>query len=171
MRVLLLSLLFLFSTTAMSQLPKEWMGHYKGDLTSYNLKGDKSQFGMELILSEKKDSTYNFTIIYHVKDTTQERAYILIPDGKNKFKLDELNGIIVDINLLHNRLVSFFEVQKNFIHVSYIFGNDLLKFELTSSTLGAITGGVSNNEEEEIPLVQSFKTVAYQVAILKRVTE
>ena len=168
MRYTVLSILLLAGTLSLAQLPKKWMGKYKGELTSVNLAGQESQFGMELHISEKEDSTYNFTIIYTSGETKQERAYQLIPDGDNHFMLDEKNGIILDMSLGKDRLTSFFEVQGSYLHVNYIFTKKGLRFELTSSSKAEITGGIENEEGEKIPEVQSYKTISFQFASLKK---
>lgn len=168
MRSSTLGIFIFISLISFSQLPDKWMGHYKGELISINLEGKETKFGMELIISERKDSTYNFTIIYSTTDVHQERAYRLIPDGTNHFMLDELNGIVVDMSLSNNRLVSFFEVQESFLHVSYILTKKGLRFELTSSTPSGKTGGIITENKEEIPEVQSYRTISFQFATLKR---
>jgi hypothetical protein len=160
--------LFILSFGSYSQLPQEWIGHYVGELTSVNLQGKTSNYHMELKLNERKDSTYNFTIIYGEDSTRQERAYQLIPDGSNHFVLDEKNGILISMSLGNERLVSLFEVQENFLHVSYIFTENGLRFELTSSKPAGITGGTTTDSHEEIPLVTAYKTIAFQSAILKK---
>ena len=168
MRFSVLIFFAVLSFQGWAQLPEKWLGHYEGELTSLNLAGNESSYGMELIISARNDSSYNFTIIYGIEDTKQERAYLLIPDGKNHFLLDELNGIVIDMSLGNDRLVSVFEVKNSFLHVSYILTNNGLRFELTSSNPGVLSGGIETESEEKIPEVQSYKTVAFQFAILKR---
>lgn len=168
MRNLLFGIILLSSFTVFSQLPEQWLGHFKGELTSINLAGKESKFGMELKISEREDSTYNFTIVYKAEGVHQERAYQLIPDGPNHFLLDELNGIVCDMSLGKDRLVSLFEVQDNLIHVSYILTKKGIRFELTSSMPAKTSGGLNNDNNEQIPEVQSYKTVSFQFAPLKR---
>lgn len=143
------------------------MGHYKGELVSVNLEGKESSFGMELLIKEVSDSTYDFTIIYSGDGVKQERAYQLYHKGPGHYLLDEKNGIILDMSYGKDRLVSFFEVQGNFIHVSYILEKKGIRFELTSSVSTQKTGG-QTTEGEEIPEVQSYTTVSFQFASLKR---
>ncbi|MBD3638071.1 MAG: hypothetical protein HUJ25_12020 [Crocinitomicaceae bacterium] len=170
-RYSLLVLLFftLGSSISFSQLPEKWLGHYVGELSSVNLKGNTTQFHMELIISERSDSTYHFTIIYGDVDDSlrQERAYQLIPTSSSRFLLDEKNGIVLDMSLGNDRLVSVFEVNDNLLHVSYIKTKKGIRFELTSSVLTKITGGNTTDQGEEIPEVQSYSTVSFQYANLK----
>lgn len=159
--------LFLSLQTVNAQLTEKWMGDYIGTLTSTNLEGKTADFHMELHIAMNEDSTYNFTIVYGKDEQRQERAYLLIPSGKNKFVLDEKNGILLDMSLGPDRLTSVFEVQGSLLHVSYILEKKGIRFELTSSTEGAITGG-NVSEDQEIPSVTSYKTTSYQSAFLKR---
>ena len=167
MRAALLATLLVFSTSSFSQLSSDWLGHFKGKLTSVNLEGNETEFGMELKIEEVKDSTYNFTIIYSGNGVQQERAYELYLKGPGHYLLDEKNGVIVDMSYGKDRLVSFFEIQDNFIHVSYILEKKGIRFELTSSVSTQKTGG-NTSEEVEVPEVQSYKTVSFQFASLKR---
>lgn len=167
MRVALIAILINLCTISYGQLPKNWFGHYKGELTSVNLEGKETSFGMELIIKELTDTTYSFTIIYTGEGVKQERAYQLISKGKGHFLMDENNGIILDMSYGKDRLVSFFEVKGSFLHVSYILEKKGIRFELTSSRASQKTGGTTN-EGEEIPEVQSYMTISFQYAWLKR---
>lgn len=144
------------------------MGHFIGELTSVNLQGTETKFHMELKINERSDSSYNFTLVYGKDSLRQERAYQLIPDGKAHFILDEKNGILLDMSLGNGALVSVFLVQDNLLHVSYALSKKGIRFELTSSSTAKLTGGFANDMGEEIPYVQSYKTIAFQYAFLKR---
>ena len=151
-----------------SQLSEDWMGHYKGELYAYSLKGDTTQYHMEMDIAPKTDSSCHFTIIYGEDSLRQERKYTLIQKSPYSLKLDEHNGIILDMTLIHGTLYSVFEVQENLLHVSYTLTDDGIVFELSSSIKGKETGGTSTAKGEEIPLVQSYFTSVYQFAHLKK---
>ena len=168
MRNYIVGIFILLSLVSKAQLPSDWLGHYKGELTSVNLEGKESRFDMELIISEDKDSSYNFTIIYASGEVRQERAYQLIPDGKNHYLLDEQNGIVLDISQGKDRLVSFFNVQESYLHVCYIFTKKGMRFELTSSVKGKTNAKTTNENGEDIPAVYSYKTTSFQFAALKK---
>ena len=156
------------SMVTYGQLSTDWIGQYKGTLKANGLNGKEVQFAMELHIAHIDDSTYSFTIIYGKDSLRQERAYLLEVQGENRFVLDEQNGINLPMSLINNRLVSVFEVQGSWIHVSYILKSKGIRFELTSSNFHEETGG-GTADGEEIPIVKSYLTSAFQYAELKKV--
>jgi len=148
-----------------NQLPKQWEGHYIGELKSENSGGNSANYHMELIVNSLTDSTYNWIIIYGEDSLRQERKYFLIDKGNNQFDIDEDNSILLSCNLIKNQFISVFEVQGNLIHVVYTFKKRKVCFDLTMSSNRSETG----NGDEETPLVYSYETSTVQKAILKRV--
>ncbi|MEX1002214.1 MAG: hypothetical protein WDZ35_08885 [Crocinitomicaceae bacterium] len=151
-----------------SQLPKAWMGQYAGELSSINIQGEESTYAMELIIEVENDSAYAFTIIYGKDSLKQVRAYTLRQIGENRFMLDENNGIFLNMNLIGDRLFSVFEVEGNFLHLCYRKTKKGIDFELTSSRKAEISGGITHEDGEAIPAVQSYSVLAYQSAHLNR---
>ncbi|UKN00483.1 hypothetical protein K6119_12150 [Paracrocinitomix mangrovi] len=166
---LISSLFFtVISLMSFAQLPSDWMGHFEGELTSVNLAGKTANFHMELDIELNSDSTYNFTLTYGQDEQQQKRSYLLKKADQNHYTLDEQNGIELDMNFGNNRLVSVFEVQGNFLHVSYIKTKKGFKYELSSSKKAKKTGGEKDANGNEIPAVQSYNTLSFQYATLKK---
>lgn len=157
--------IFIFSSITMSfsQLSEDWFGTYSGTMHITNFKGEKSEVYMELLIKKKSDTSYTFNIIYGKDTMKQVRAYELIHDNRNQFKMDEKNGIILPMMLFNQRLVSVFKVQGNLLHVSYTLDKKNIIFRTTSSRKSLTSGG-----EEDIPLVEGFSTYVDQYASLKR---
>lgn len=159
---------FLISCSAYCQLPGNWLGHYQGQLTAIGLNGKSVEYAMALEIALKNDSTYSFTIIYGEDSLKQERAYLLKSNGPNRFTLDEQNGIILGMAFFKDRLISVFEVQGSWLHVAYIRTKKGIRFELSSSKFMDKTGG-EGPENKELPIVQSYLPLAFQIAELKKI--
>lgn len=155
--------IFVSITMGLSQLSEGWLGNYSGVLEITNFKGERSEVYMELHIERNTDSSYTFNIIYGKDTTRQIRKYELFHDNNNQFKLDEKNGIILPMILFDKRLISVFEVQGNFLQVSYTLNRNNIIFRTTSSRKSLASGG-----EEDIPLVQGFTPIVDQYATLKR---
>jgi hypothetical protein len=170
MKKVYLILLLLFPLVNYGQISKNWEGHYKGKL-AIQTQSKTSKYHMEIIFLQLNDSTYNWTIIYGQDSMRQERKYRLKKTGENQYVVDEQNGIVLSMNLMGNSFISVFEVQGNLIHARYTFQKSRVYFELTSSSSRSETGNLkpSKDSEENIPLVYSYKTMAYQTATLKKV--
>jgi len=170
-----LTFLFLIAITSQAQIPENWIGHYSGDLKSTNLvQGQLSEitYHMELIVAPETDSSWHWTIVYGEDSLRQERKYFLRQVSKNAFVIDENNGIVLSTNLFKNQFVSTFEVQGNLIHCVYRFEKKKVIFELTSSANRSATGNTNEDAQmtqDGIPIVYTYKTIASQKAILKKI--
>jgi len=164
----LLSLSILFITSsAFTQLSEKWEGKFTGTLFSTNLEDKVVDYQMELHIKMKSDYTYDWTIVYGSDSTRQEREYILKPDGKNHFMLDEQNGIALHMSHSDNSITSVFEVDGNLLHVKYNLSKKGIMYELTSSNGKAATGG-GKIDGQKVQTVYTYKTIAFQSAFLKR---
>ncbi|NOQ70923.1 MAG: hypothetical protein GQ574_02915 [Crocinitomix sp.] len=163
-------LLFFLPLLSFGQISDKWEGHYSGELTS-NSKGGTNSYHMEIIFKQLNDSTYNWTIVYGQDSLRQERKYLLRKIDTYQYTVDEQNGIVLSTNLIQNTFISVFEVQGNLIHATYTFKKNKIYFKLTSSSARTETGDIkpSEDNDESIPLVYSYASVAYQSAILKRI--
>jgi hypothetical protein len=170
MKKIYLILLFLLPLVNYAQISEKWEGHYGGDLVIKS-KGKTSQYHMEIIFRQLNDSTYNWTIVYGQDSLRQERKYLLRKTDANQYVVDEQNGIVLSMNLIDKSFISAFEVQGNLIHARYTFKKNKIYFELTSSSSRSETGNINPplDNEENIPLVYTYETVAYQSATLKRI--
>lgn len=163
-------LFILFTTViAQAQIQDNWLGNYKGDLTSINNAGKKMTYAMEIIFAKETDSTWQWTIVYGEGNKRQERPYKLILKPNGMYEIDEQNSIVLSNALIGNRFISVFEVQGNLIHVTYTFKSKKIYFELISSSNMCETGGEVTENKDTIPFVNSYVIVAYQHAIFKRV--
>lgn len=154
-----------------AQIPASWEGRYQGTLVSTNFQGKEMRYAMSLIVSKMADSSWTWTIIYGEDSLKQEREYLLVLNEKGQFAIDEQNSILLSSHLIGNRFFSVFEVQGNLIHTVYRFEQEAVKFELTSSSGAYETGNTVQENNDTIPLVVSYRTVAYQKAVLTKVKQ
>lgn len=162
-RFLLFIAFMVMSYTSFTQLTEKWLGHYSGDLSITNHKGEVSEVYMELSIEKKSDTSHAFIITYGKDTSRQVRNYELIHDKDNQFVMDEKNGIILPSMLFKNRLVSVFKVKNNLIQVSYAIEKNRLVFRTTSSQKSILSGG-----RGEVPKVQGFLPYVDQYAVLKK---
>ncbi len=162
--LLFLSLPFMGST----QLDKSWEGVFSGELQSANLKGSKVSYHMELHIKPLNSGTHEWIIVYGEDSLRQERNYQLIHKEGNSFVLDEQNSILIPMSMHNNSLHSVFEVQGNLLHVIYTLNQDKITFSLISAGKKEESGGEKDENEQEIPVVTTFVTSAFQTAELIR---
>jgi len=171
MKWIVLFIAFWTTQAGNAQIPASWEGRYQGVLVSTNFQGKEMRYAMSLIVSKIADSSWTWTIIYGEDSLKQEREYLLILNEKGQFAIDEQNSIRLSSHLIDNRFVCVFEVQGNLIHTVYRFEQDTVKFELTSSSGAYETGNTVQENNDTIPLVVSYRTVAFQQAELTKVKQ
>ncbi len=159
-----------FSAWATGQLPMGWQGNYYGILHVDALGGDSVLYAMGLEIHNATDSTVSWTIVYGEDSVRSERNYILKWAGNNQYHIDEQNGILLSCSLIGNQLISVFEVQGNLIQAVYLWQGDSVYFTLVSSNNRSETGNIDPAQNNnEIPLVYTYKTTVSQSATLKRI--
>lgn len=161
--------LLIVSTARAQNIPKEFIGHWEGELQWFQVgKKDPQKVKMQLIIQPADTAAqYTWQIIYGEK-SEDNRPYLLKPvdTSKGHWVIDERNGILIDQYWIGNRFTSNFTVQSSTILNSYwMEGNELIaEFYSISSKPITTSGGTS----EDIPTVNSYAAKAYQKAILKK---
>lgn len=171
-KIILIVILICIAQSAYSQTgfnPEEWYGEWKGKLEI--LKAgipDLQDVNMELHISKtsSKDTT-NIVIIYKSGTINQERNYNLIAQDAERglFKLDENNGIILDMNYFGTGLYSTFEVQGILITSAYVLSEGAIHFSVVSSNFLSPT---ESKSKEDNMTVKSFPVYALQKSILRK---
>lgn len=162
-------LFMLVSSILYGQNIDGWQGIWAGELFIYSKPGDEKlkTIHMELHIS-KTDSAgiYNWRIIYE-DSAKDDRKYILrtIDEKGGKYAVDEKDGILLNAELLGNRLVSRFSVQGSLIEINYTLESDKMVFEVTS---GSDTPMQTTKSTAEDVTVSSFNVTGYQRAYLFR---
>lgn len=149
-----------------SQLPKEWMGQWRGTLEIFNAQGRQQTVAMGLNIFAKSDTSWAWQIEYGEGETAQLRDYELISNGdSNHFKLDEKNSIVLYLSLINGGLYSAFEVQTNQLLISYELKDEALIFRTYSfpASEELVTG-----KGEGIPEVKARRTTTVQIARLTK---
>ncbi len=171
----LITFLLGIQMTAIAQdsFPESWVGDYKGELLIYGVDSTKMKVAMELkIEPTKKDSIFNWTIIYDFNGEKEVRAYELIVVDRDKglYKIDEKNSIIIEAYLHNNSiLTSYFKVSDSFIIATYTKESDYLIFEIISAKSKPVSmTGNKVMDEEKIPEVETYPVNGRQKAILER---
>ena len=150
--------------------PKNWVGNYQGELQIYNVDSIKMTAQMQLQISQKTDSLYNWTIIYNINGKKDIRSYELqiIDTKQGHYIIDEKNSIKIDA-FYHNQIfTSFFKVVDNYIVATYTKKNNSIIFEIISaSDKKTTTTGNTTIKEEKIPEVTTYFVLGRQKAVLK----
>jgi hypothetical protein len=147
--------------------PYSWKGTWSGNLIVFNPNGLNLKVPMKLIIKPTEDSTrWQWHIQY---DTTIRRYELVIDESKKEYYIDEKNSIVIPVNLFVNTLLSCFEVNGTLLQVSYSRTEDELLFTVSSiNTAIKDRSGGRLYEQEEIPVVDSYKTASFQRALLQR---
>jgi len=151
--------------------PKDWIGDYQGDLQIYSVDSIQMTAKMNLHVSKKTDSIYNWNVTYNIKGKEDIRAYELqiIDTKKGHYIIDEKNSIKIDAFYKNKILTSFFKVMNNYIVATYTKENDSIVFEIimASDQKTKITGN-TKFEGEDIPKVITYFVKGRQKAVLKK---
>ena len=166
-QILFLFFLFLFSQVTYSQLSDAWLGKWKGELLIYNEAGTDKLISIHMELHIDKTDTagiYNWRIIY--KDSTKDdRKYLLrtIDQKKGKYAIDEKDGILLEMNLFDNTILSRIEVDGFLLDIIYKLETDKIIFETIS---GSSKPGSTSTSITEKYDVLSYTVSNYQKAYL-----
>ncbi len=159
--------IILFSLQAQSDLPKNWIGEWRGKLEIHNTSGLSQKVEMGLNIFQKTDTTWGWQIIYGTGEQVQLRDYELVRENDSgHFYIDEKNSIILYMSLINNTFYSAFEIQNAQLLVSYeLTANEEIIFKTQSFSPNdqKISGGEGGTSE-----VVSRKTTTSQMAILTR---
>ena len=163
---------FLCSATVLfgqSSFPKDFIGHWEGELLWYRTGQPKPQKTKMQLIIRPADTVgqYTWQIIYG-EQGEDNRPYLMkaVDSAKGHWIVDERNGIRLDQFWVGNRVTSTFKVQNSTILDSYYReGRNLIaEFYSYSAKPIATTGGT----DKETPPVDSYETKSYQRAVLKR---
>jgi hypothetical protein len=157
--------------TATRGLPPDWHGHWRGQLQIMKPQGLGQTYLMQLVIRPLDSARYQFSIIYGEGAQAQERPYelLVIDAAKGHYRVDEKNSILIDAQLLGNRLITWFAVEKSLLVIAYERVGDTIVFEVTSTThKPALTSGGRRHRDQRIPSVGSFLANGFQRAVLYR---
>ncbi len=147
--------------------PYSWKGIWTGNLHVYNQQGLKMQIPMKLhVLPTADTARWHWVIQY---DTSRRNYELVIDEYKKEYWIDEKNSILIPASLFGNTLTSCFEVMGSTLQATYMRNDNELLFTISSvnTTLKDRSGGTIY-DGEEIPLVDSYKVMSYQMALLQR---
>lgn len=153
------------------QFPKDYLGHWTGELEIYNNEGLTQKLPMELILEPIDSISYTWSLIYGEDKVKGLRAYKLIELNKEigHFEVDENNSIVLDGYFLGHKFYQQYEVMGNFITLSLERVNKQLNFEIIMCKFDPVrTTGDQIIESDTIPPVQNFGVRISQYAVLKK---
>jgi len=161
------------SVSSQSSFPESWIGNYEGNLEIYAVDSIAMNLKMNLdIIKTEKDSIFKWVITYDFKGKEDLRSYELkvLDKQKGHYQIDEKNSIVIDAYFRNGIFTSFFSVSEVFILATYTMKKEkAIIFEIISAKTKAIsTTGGTKNEEEEIPIVNSYLVNGRQRAVLKK---
>jgi hypothetical protein len=149
--------------------PQDWIGRFKGELQIYSVDSIAMTANMQLDISKKTDSLYQWIITYNIKGKEDVRSYELqvINSKKGHFLIDEKNSIKIDAFYRNKIFTSFFKVMNSYIVATYTKENDHIIFEIISaSDEKTTTTGNTKFKDEDIPEVVTYFVNGRQKAIL-----
>ena len=170
MKKIIIVLTFLISFSGFAQIQPDWFGHYKGVLKVRNEGGDKYYYHMDLIFNPVNDSAYTWTMIYMTKDSSSQTLDYTLVQRKTQYIIKDKDSSLAANDLLTNQFMSFFEINGNFLQVTYKFENDNIYFSLISNNQSGAAAGKSFYGEE-IPVLYSCPLVTFQTATLNKLKE
>ncbi len=102
-------------------------GIWKGYLQIYSSSTEIKSVPMSLKIKKELDNQYQWNLQYFSQDS---RNYIMTLDSsnRNKFILDECNGIKLQGSIRGNILSFYFEVENNLLDCKYIFNKYYIDF-------------------------------------------
>lgn len=143
-----------------------WQGNWAGTLEIYNTKGLTQTVAMELNVKQLSDTSWTWQIVYGEGEARQPRNYeLLTTEEPGQYIIDEKNSIELYLSLIHNGFFSFFQVGKSKLLISYELVDDAIHFRTHSANTDS---EYQTGKAENVPLVLSWKTGAYQKAVLKK---
>ncbi len=147
--------------------PYSWVGMWSGELVIFNQGVIKMKVPMRLHIKLTEDtSRWQWVIQY---DTSKRNYELVLDEFKKEYYIDEKNSIIIPVSIFGNTLLSCFDVNGSLLQATYSRAEDELLFTISSvNTNIKDRSGGTLNKEEDIPVVDSYKVVSYQRAILKR---
>ena len=154
---------FMFS----QEIPKEYLGNYKGELKIYNPE-IVSKLDMELEISASDTpGNYNYILRYLSKEKPDIRTYNLIASDSttNRFILDENNGIKIPTTYVDNTLQSFFQVEYSLLSTKISFQKDIAVFEISVANTKQTDSTATYDGEFK---VMGYPIGVYQKAFLKK---
>lgn len=152
--------------------PDDWMGYWEGSLAIYNVKGKVQEIPMAIDNAYTDTAgVYTWALIYGEDLVEGRRDYELrtVNDSIGHYVVDEKNNIYLDTYLLHNRMISTFDVEGTTITSIYELDGDDMIFTILAGKSDVVReSGGGTIDDDEIPIVNSFATTALQVAKLKK---
>ena len=151
-----------------------WHGEWEGSLDIYNNQGLSQAIPMGIHhFTTESTGIYGWHIVYGEDKVEGTRAYYLntINEREGHYQVDEKNTIYLDSYMIGNKMISTFDVKGSLITSIYTLMKDgKMRFEIIyANTKKPNESGNKMYEGENIPLVYSYKTGAYQKALLDRI--
>ncbi len=154
-----------------NSFPRDFLGHWKGQL-EWRVAGKPTQkFNMQLIIKPADTlDQCTWQIIYSDK-ASDNRPYIIKPidTTKGKWMIDEGDGIKLDTYIFGNCINGAFTVMGNTIVDNYCVDGNTMGVEFFSIKLGDST--LSGLGTKEVPSVSSYRIGSYQIGKLKRIRD
>jgi hypothetical protein len=162
---------FIFAQKKLS-FPKDWLGHYQGELEWITTNGTK-MIPMTLYFEKtESDQIFKWKVIY---DSTAavpfkvEKDYLIktIDAKKGHYVMDEQNGIILHLNLIDNSLYSCFSVSSDQKEIYLSSIDKLVKKGLIYHEILSFTPETDEKYPNEYG-VKSSPKIQVQKAVLRR---
>jgi hypothetical protein len=149
---------------------QDFIGKWKGTLEWFRTGNPEPQkVNMELYILPSKDtaSQYSWHLIYG-SVSADSRPYLLKPvdSAKGHWRIDELNGIILDQYWVGSRFSGSFTVGNSTIVNTYYIENGQIVVEFISYAAKPVATTGKGNEDS--PFVDSYGVKSFQRAVLTK---
>ena len=147
-----------------ARFPEDWRGRWVGHLDQ-RTKGGSTRVGLALTIEPIEGSReWIWRLEYEGQPV---RDYRLIPseEGADRWRIDERNGIVIDMFLVDGALVCRFSVAKVEVQMEYRLGPDGVAIAI--ETFGREPRSTTPTEDGRFE-VASFPLVGYERGVLAR---
>lgn len=145
----------------------KYEGFWSGELQVYTSTNQIKSVPMSLEIKKGLKNEYSWIIQYSGQES---RNYVISLDSvnKNKYILDELNGIKLLGNIRGNILSFYFDVQNNFLDCKYIFNDSYIDYLIITGATNPnlTTQEIVNPPDTSGALVRSYYFPYFQNARL-----
>lgn len=169
----ILTLLFAFGLKAQDSFPKDWIGDYSGKMILGYLDRTADTIDVELEIKEViADSVWTHKMIYHSPkfgDITKDYLIRIVrKDDKQRFVLDEQNGIVMPLTFLGDCFYGTYDVQEMKYINSMRKKDNTIIFDLFAGNEKSKKTDVIHEEGDEDFVVDSYTITLHQTAFLHK---
>jgi len=166
MKHLIIILLFLSLTVLNAQGIESFEGSWEGELMAYDGSSSRKITTMQLIITPADSyGTWNYKMIYGDDDIRNYKLKAVNRD-KNKYIVDEGDGIILYQDMFCSKFISCFETGNSLLVITLEKRKTSLLFEVNAMSVK--DKKKSGKGDKDTPFVYSYPVTGFQRAVLTK---